>query len=237
MPASRAGPSGRLTDRDRLSALEIHTSLGVSSRRSATASPRASSSASCLFPLPPWKVLANARQDSTLASARRALRLIGAQGDVASISDAAISSLEARYPRPSRRGRGRGRGTSAPYPRYTDREDHELAPGSLDDDRGGEAAGSSGGDTDDTYYRRRCLAWLKPKLPTAWILNEALMGRVPEAASAQGLHGGGSRERTASRKEGAGWGVGRSHAIEWVSAASSEARVDGAGGTGALVGI
>lgn len=45
------------------------------------------------------QVLANAREDATLASARRAVRLLGTFCDIPSLADAALSSLEIPYPR------------------------------------------------------------------------------------------------------------------------------------------
>lgn len=108
--------------------------------------------------------------------------------DLPSLSDAALSSLETRPPR-SRGGLGRGgrRPTTTTTP--------ATAALSLAAERGGRGAGSGRPDGKrlrDDQFRGRCLKWLRPRLPMAWVLNQVLLGRVRWEGAGEGGGSGGS---------------------------------------------
>ena len=137
-----------------------------------------------------------------MASARRAVRLLGTFCDLASVADAILSSLEIPFPkpRPPRRRTSRRRSaTEALTISQADEADHpDPAAHALWQQQqqqivrtvaGGDYLCDGGVDDDSGMYRRRCLEWLRPRLPMAWVLNQALLGRVPEAATKG--HGGG----------------------------------------------
>lgn len=45
---------------------------------------------------------------------------------------------------------------------------------------GGSGNGGNGKSSrNDAVFRRRCLKWLRLRLPLAWVLNQVLLGRVP----------------------------------------------------------
>lgn len=132
-------------------------------------------------------MLANVREDATAASAKRAVRLLGTYCDLASVGDAILSSLETRYP--SRRpisGQTSAATAAASMPDAGQpvvaqrQQVTESVP--IDDDNG--------------LYQKRCLEWLRPRLPMAWVLNQMLLGRVPVVDKADGTFdegGGGGR--------------------------------------------
>lgn len=61
-------------------------------------------------------------------------------------------------------------------------------------------------DNDDNgLYQKRCLEWLRPRLPMAWVLNQMLLGRVPvvdEEADGTFVEGGGGRGGEGGEVEG-----------------------------------
>ncbi|CAM9135285.1 unnamed protein product [Scytosiphon promiscuus] len=160
------------------------------------------------------QVFVNVREDSTLSSARRAVALLGKYCDLPSLADAAISSLETRPPRPPpppssssrRRGRRRAPNPSLSSMAAASSEFSEVvpaAPGALDGVSSGGSTGDGGADNNDAVYRQRCLKWLRLRLPLAWMLNQAFLGRVPgrfapspdcspSAAAAEGGHAAGN---------------------------------------------
>lgn len=163
------------------------------------------------------QLLAHARQDATLSSARRALRFIGANGDLTFLADEVLSSLENRYPRPFRRGqRGRAVLEASMSVAHTGRS---LLTRGGDDDAG--SAGNGRGGLGESNYRRQCLTWIKPRLPMAWMLNQALMGRGPERCSEKTVRQEDRRRpdlaQASSGEGGVQPGVSRSLAIAWVS--------------------
>lgn len=79
-------------------------------------------------------------------------------------------------------------------------------------------AGGFGGNrsSDDSLYRRRCLEWLRPRLPMAWVLNQAFLGRVP-SSSAAAVAGAGFEDHGAAHAGPAKQGsLGRGFALAWV---------------------
>ncbi|CAM9388794.1 unnamed protein product, partial [Sphacelaria rigidula] len=125
------------------------------------------------------QVMANVRADSTLASARRAIRLLGKFCDIPSLADAALSPLEDPYPR-SRRTRRRPSTTRWGPEGGVLMIMHAVVirplashPYKAGDRRGGVLI------SDERLYRRRCLGWLRPRLPMVWVLNQAFLGRLP----------------------------------------------------------
>lgn len=141
--------------------------------------------------MPPPQVLANVREDATLASARRAVRLLGVYGDLPTLADAVLSSLETRPPRPPPRRSAPSlslfedekAGTSGTLAAFESR----LSSG------GGDSSGEVRRRDSDGLYRRRWLKWLQPRLPMAWVLNHAFLGRVTtRTAGGEGGIGTGS---------------------------------------------
>eukprot|EP00903_Cladosiphon_okamuranus_P012353 g11582.t1 len=139
------------------------------------------------FPKYYRQMLANVREDSTLSSARRAVRLLGKFCDLASLAEAAISSLESRPPRPPPPPPAPWR--APPQSAVTGSPAPTVAAGGPEPDfsRG---SGNHCSSRNDAVYRRRCLKWLRLRLPLAWVFNQALLGRVP-GLDPGGIGGGG----------------------------------------------
>eukprot|EP00752_Nemacystus_decipiens_P012189 g10806.t2 len=160
------------------------------------------------------QVLANVREDSTLSSARRAVRLLGKFCDLTSLADAAISSLESRPPRPppppppspapwpSSSPSAATAVSSAPMLAARPTLTPELTFSQESGGSGGSSSSSSS--RNDALYRRRCLKWLRLRLPLAWVLNQALLGRMPGLNFGGGSGGGGSVNATAEANADAG---------------------------------
>lgn len=84
---------------------------------------------------------------------------------------------------------------------------------------GGEVRGGGGDGQGDSYHRRRVLAWLKSRLPMAWILNEALLGRVSGIPLGTVRREGNNDESERTAARGAEIGIERTLAISLVSRA------------------
>ncbi|CAB1113910.1 unnamed protein product [Ectocarpus sp. CCAP 1310/34] len=148
------------------------------------------------------QVFANVREDSTLSSARRAVRLLGKFCDLPSLADASISSLETRPPRPPPPPSGRRRHRPSPVPSPAPAATPEIAvaigPWSDRSSAFREDGGISS--SNDTIYRRRCLKWLRLRLPLAWVLNQALLGRGSGSAAGEGAAKDGGGEAAEAGK-------------------------------------
>lgn len=157
------------------------------------------------------QVLANVREDATAASARRAVRLLGTYCDLASVGDAILSSLETRYPRrqrprPSRWNSSRQTSPAASTPGAGEVGHPVVAHAQLQQRQ--RVVESVPGDDDNGVYQKRCLEWLRPRLPMAWVLNQALLGRVPVVAKAEPADGTAAAVTTNTFGEGGGGGGG-----------------------------
>lgn len=139
------------------------------------------------------QVLANLRQDDTLFSARRAVRLLGTYCDLPLFTDAILSSLENRPPRPppppppGRRSTDDSLRLRQRPPAIDQKEQHagdSLASTIIGRGLGDDDDRNLQRDDSDGLYRQRCLQWLRPRLPLAWLLNQALLGRVPSISPA-----------------------------------------------------
>lgn len=164
------------------------------------------------------EVFANVREDSTLSSARRAVRLLGKFCDLPSLADAAVSALETRPPRPPPPRRPLpppAWGTAAAADTTT-----RVLASRYESSGGGGGGGRNGNSSrNDAVFRRRCLKWLRLRLPLAWVLNQAFLGRVPgcgrgggaavSAGSAAGAAAAGAAGAGVyGRKQGGGGGGG-----------------------------